>query len=33
MCICIYEYHNVFTKDAGQYWERGAAGAQLTQAL
>lgn len=34
MCTCIYEYLNVFTKGAGQYWERGTAGAhELTQTL
>lgn len=35
MFTCIYEYHYVFTKGAGQYWERGTAGAggELTQTL
>lgn len=34
-CTCTYEYHYVlFTKGAGQYWERGTAGAcELTQTL
>lgn len=34
MCTCIYEHHYVFTTGAGQYWERGTAGArELTQIL